>query len=66
MALSSTEAEYVALTFAAKRATWIRLLLGLLDVENQYSEIKVIQRSNRTEQIKADAVVKEGKALPSP
>ena len=56
--LSSTEAEYVALTLAAKEATWLRLLLteiGLLDKDGQYAVIKVTQ-STGTEQIKADAV----------
>ncbi len=50
--LSLTEAEYVALTLAAKKTTWMRLLLtkiGLLDKEGQYAEIKVIQRSKRKE-----------------
>ena len=45
VALSSTEAEYVALTLAAKEATWLRLLLtklGLLKASDQYAEIKVI------------------------
>ncbi len=45
VALSSTKAEYVTLTFAAKEATWMRLLLteiGLLDKEGQYTEIKVL------------------------
>ncbi len=45
VALSSTESEYVALTLAAKEATWMRLLLtevGLLDEKSQYVGIKVI------------------------
>ena len=53
VALSSTEAEYVALTLAAKEATWLRLLLtkiGLLDEDGQYAVIKVAQ-STGTKQI---------------
>lgn len=63
VALSSTEAEYVALTFAAKEATWLRLLLidiGLLDEEGQYAEIKVTQGSIGAEQIQADAAGQMG------
>lgn len=44
MALSSTEAKYIALTLAAKDATWLRLLLtelGLLQVDQQHALIKV-------------------------
>lgn len=65
VALSSTEAEYVALTLAAKEATWMRLLLtevGLLDEKGQYAEIKVAQGSKGAEQIKADAAGQEGEA----
>ncbi len=42
--LSSTEAEYIALTLAAKEATWLRLLLtefGLLQPDQQHALIKV-------------------------
>ncbi len=62
VALSSTEAEYVALTLAVKEATWLRLLLteiGLLDEDGQYAVIKVAQ-STGTEQIKDDAAGQEG------
>ena len=65
VALSSTEAEYVALTLAAKEATWLRLLLteiGLLDEESQYAEIKMAQGSIGEEQIKADVVRQEEEA----
>lgn len=44
VALSLIETEYVALTFVAKVATWIRLLLtkvALLDEKGQYTKIKV-------------------------
>lgn len=42
VALSSTEAEYMALTLAAKKATWLRLLLTelrLLNEQNQHAKI---------------------------
>lgn len=42
VALSSTEAEYMALTLAAKEATWLRLILtelGLLNEDNQHAKI---------------------------
>ncbi len=61
VALSSTEAEYMALTLTAKEATWLRLLLtevGLLDKDGQYAEIKVT-KSIRTEQIRDDVAGQE-------
>ena len=67
--LSSIKEEYVALTLAAKEAAGMRLLLtevGLLDEEGQYAEMKVIQGSKKTEQIKTDAVRQEGEAPSSP
>ena len=48
VALSSTEAEYIALTLAAKEATWLRLLLtelGLLQPDQQHALIKVSGRN---------------------
>lgn len=48
VALSSTEAEFIALTLAAKEATWLRLLLtelGLLQVDQQHALIKVSDRN---------------------
>lgn len=48
VALSSAEAEYIALTLAAKEATWLRLLLtelGLLQPDQQYALIKVSERN---------------------
>lgn len=48
-----------------KKATWMRLLLtevGLLDKAGQYAEIKVIQGSKETEQIKADSAGQEEEA----
>ena len=46
---SSTEAKYVALISAAREATWLRLLLtelGLLDLDQQFAEIRV-HKSNQ-------------------
>lgn len=66
MALSLTKTKYVVLILAAKKATWIRLLLteiGLLDKEGQYVEIKVLQESRGIEQIKANAAGQEGETL---
>lgn len=66
MTLSSIKAKYVALTFAAKEATWMRLLLiklGLLDKKGHYVEIKVLKNSKEVEQIKANAERQEGEAL---
>lgn len=54
VALSSTEAEYIALTLAAKEATWLRLLLtelGLLQPDQQYALIKVSQQNSRAHAI---------------
>lgn len=59
VALLSIKAEYVAVTFATKEATWIILLLtelGLLDKKDQYAKIKVGQRSKEIDQIKANVV----------
>ncbi len=66
VAMSSTNAEYVALILAAKKATWLRLLLteiGLLNKEDQYAEIKVAQVSKEEEQIKADVEWQEEEEL---
>lgn len=44
VALSSTEAEYIALTLAAKEANGLRLLLtelGLLGPDQQHAQIKI-------------------------
>lgn len=48
VALSSTEAEYIALTLAAKEATWLRLLLtelGLLQPDQIHALIKVSEHN---------------------
>lgn len=57
VALSSTEAEYVALTLAAKEATWLRLLLtelGILQPTEQYAEIKFAEESTRAAEIRVN------------
>lgn len=57
VALSSTEAEYIALTLAAKEATWLRLLLtelGLLHPEHQHAEIKISDSNSSAMAIQAD------------
>lgn len=49
----------MVLTFAAKEATQIRLLLtklDLLDKRSQYAEIKVLKDSKRVQQTKANAI----------
>lgn len=48
MALSLTEAEYIALNLKAKEATWLRLLftkLGFLQPEQQYALIKISENN---------------------
>lgn len=57
VALSSTEAEYTALTLAAKEATWLRLLLtelGVLEADQQHAEIKVSERNSCVQAIDSD------------
>lgn len=57
VALSSIEAEYIALTLAAKEATWLRLLLtelGLLQFDNQYAFIKVLKQNTSAQAIQAN------------
>lgn len=49
VALSSTEAEYIAPTLAAKEVTWLRLLLtalGLLQPDQQHALIKVSEQNS--------------------
>ena len=60
VALSSTEAEYIALTLAAKEATWLRLLLtelGLLQPDQQHALIKVSEGNTCTQAIQQDPVI---------
>lgn len=57
VALSSTEAEYIALTLAAKEATWLRLLLtelGLVQPDQQHALIKVSQNNTSVHAIHRD------------
>ncbi len=57
MALSSTEAEYIALALAAKEATWLRLLLtelGLLQLDQQHALIKVSEHNTSAHAIEND------------
>ena len=64
VALSSTEAEYIALTLAAKEATWLRLLLtelGLLQPNQQHALIKVSKRNTCTQAIQQDPVIARGR-----
>ena len=54
VALSSTEAEYVALSLAAREATWLRLLLtelGLLTPSDQFAEIHIHEHNKYAEAI---------------
>lgn len=49
VALSSTEAEYIALTLAGKKATWLHLLLTELEVlqsGEQDAEIKIVKSNS--------------------
>lgn len=56
VALSSIEAGYIALTLAAKEATWLRLLtkLGLLHPKEQHAKIKISLFNTSAMAIKAD------------
>lgn len=57
VALSSTEAEYIALTLAAKEATWLRLLLTeleLLQPDQQHALIKVSEHNTSAHAIEND------------
>ena len=57
VALLSTEAEYIALTLAAKEATWLRLFLtelGLLEASDQHAEINVKQENTGVQALKED------------
>ncbi len=57
MALSSIEAKYIALTLAAKEATWLRLLLTeleLLQPDQKHALIKVSEHNTSTYTIEND------------
>lgn len=61
--LSSTEAEYIALTLAAKEATWLRLLLtelGLLDPNEQHAEIKIREAKTCAKAIEDEGIAQGG------
>lgn len=63
MALSSTKAEYIVLTLAAKEATWLRLLfteLGLLQPDEQHALIKVSQSNTCVQNIQWDLNIARG------
>ena len=63
VALSSTEAEYIALTLAAKEATWLRLLLtelGLLQPDDQHALIKVLEQNTSAQAIQANLSIERG------
>lgn len=57
VALSSTEVEYIALTLAAKEATWLRLLLtelSLLHPDQQHAPLNVSQNNTSVQSIQLD------------
>lgn len=57
VALSSTEAKYIALSLTAKEATWLRLLLielRLLLPNQQHAEIRISNSNTSGKAIKAD------------
>lgn len=57
VALSSTEAEYIAFTLAAKEAPWLRLLLtelGLLEANDQHAELNVRHEHTGVKTLKKD------------
>ncbi len=57
VALSSTEAEYIALTLAAKEATWLCLLLielRVLEADQPHVEIKVSSKNSCVQAINSD------------
>lgn len=63
VALSSTEAEYITLTLAAKEATWQRLLLtelGFLQPDQQHALIKVSERNRCVQSIQQDLDIARG------
>lgn len=63
VALSSTEAEYIALTLAVKEATWLRLLLtelGLLQPDQQHGLIKVSEHNTCAQAIQSPDIARGG------
>lgn len=62
MALWSTEAEYIALTLAAKKVTWLYLLLtklSFLHPDQHYALIKVSENNKTAHTIHQDLEFKE-------
>lgn len=67
VALPSTEAEYVALSLAAREATWLRLLLtelGLLTPSEQFAEIQVHENNKCAEAILPTSARDQDKPVP--
>lgn len=63
VALSSTKVEYIALTLAAKEATWLRLLLtelGLLQSDQQHALIKVSEHNTCAQAIQGPDIARGG------
>lgn len=63
VALLSIKAEYIALTLAAKEATWLRLLLtklGLLQPDQQHALIKVSEYNTSVYAIQEDLAFEYG------
>ncbi len=63
VALSFAEAEYIALTLAAKEATWLQLLLtklGLLQLDQQHALIKVSEHNTSVHAIQKDLALNRG------
>lgn len=63
VALSSTKTEYIALTLAAKEATWLRLLLTELrplQPDQRHALIKVYKGNTCVQQIHEDQDIVRG------
>lgn len=62
VALSSTKAKYIALTLAAKEATWLHSLteLGLLKPDDQHPKINVRNRNSSASTLLEDDSVRGG------
>lgn len=69
VALSSTEAEYIALTLAAKEATWLRLLLtelSFLQPDDQHAKINVVEGNSSASALLEDDTIRGGEAKQTP
>ncbi len=63
VALSFTEAEYIALTLSVKEATWLQLLLtelGLLQLDQQHTLIKVSKHNTSVHAIQENLALERG------